>query len=350
MLGPVYFELVQAVHKARSFEEIVSLVGEKVPVIVGAEEAIVLEVTSKGLSAVHGAGRRADQLRSHIAFANDYSDAYPEALRDMWQGRGDLNFAVSDHLSVQEYQNLPYIRKIHGSDAPSDALYGMLLPCAFRFAYMSCSRSDGVFSPEQRERFDAVVMAIRGVMGRLASDGFQNQVRARAMATDSQLVLFVVRKDGEVIPLNHAAVRRSESWWPEDEAAFQLDPSKHEEIQKQMMESWDNPIDSHWFHVDLDLGGGMLPFELLPTCEGGGLLMLGNPTTGSELLDLLSNRQREIMHWIAEGKSSAEVGIILGISHRTVEKHLEAVFRRFGVENRIAAVRRYLEMTGKTLA
>lgn len=349
MLGPVYFELVQAVHKAKSFEEIVSLLGEKVPVIVDADEAIILEVTVDGLSAVHGSGRRAEQVRDHIAFANEHRAGYPEALREMWEGRGDLNFAISDHISVKDYQDLPYIKKIHGSDAPSDSLYGMLFPCASRFAYLSCSRSEGVFSPEQRERFDAVVMALRGVFGRLASDGFQNQVRARAMATDAQLVLFIVRKDGEVIPLNHAAVRRSESWWPEDEAAFQLDASKHEEIKKQMAESWDNPIHSHWSHVELDLGGGLLPFELLATCEGEGLLMLGNPSTGAELLDLLSNRQREIMHWIAEGKSSAEVGIILGISHRTVEKHLEAVFRRFGVENRIAAVRRYLEMTGKTL-
>jgi DNA-binding CsgD family transcriptional regulator len=50
------------------------------------------------------------------------------------------------------------------------------------------------------------------------------------------------------------------------------------------------------------------------------------------------------MDWIAEGKTSAEVGTILQISSRTVEKHLEAVFNRFGVDNRVAAVRMYLDL------
>ena len=59
---------------------------------------------------------------------------------------------------------------------------------------------------------------------------------------------------------------------------------------------------------------------------------------------LLTRRQREIMEWIAEGKTSAETAIILDISPRTVEKHLEAIFQRLGVENRITAVRRYLEL------
>ena len=59
---------------------------------------------------------------------------------------------------------------------------------------------------------------------------------------------------------------------------------------------------------------------------------------------VLTHQQKEIMEWIAEGKTSAEVAIILNISPRTVEKHLEAVFQRLGVENRIAAVRRYLDL------
>ncbi len=70
------------------------------------------------------------------------------------------------------------------------------------------------------------------------------------------------------------------------------------------------------------------------------------PSSEEALSALLTGRQREIMDWIAEGKTSSETAIILNISPRPVEKHLEAVFQRLGVENRIAAVRSFLELKG----
>lgn len=52
----------------------------------------------------------------------------------------------------------------------------------------------------------------------------------------------------------------------------------------------------------------------------------------------LSAREREIMHWVAEGKTNAEIGAILGISPRTVQTHLEHCFEKLGVVNRAQAV------------
>lgn len=52
----------------------------------------------------------------------------------------------------------------------------------------------------------------------------------------------------------------------------------------------------------------------------------------------LTNRQGEVARWLAMGKSNAEIALILGISARTVEKHLETIYRQLGVENRIAAM------------
>ena len=51
----------------------------------------------------------------------------------------------------------------------------------------------------------------------------------------------------------------------------------------------------------------------------------------------LSRREAEVLHWLAEGKSNSQIAAILGISHRTVDKHLEAVFRTLGVSNRTEA-------------
>ena len=41
--------------------------------------------------------------------------------------------------------------------------------------------------------------------------------------------------------------------------------------------------------------------------------------------------------WISRGKSNRDIGEILNISPRTVNKHLEQVFVKLGVENRAAA-------------
>ena len=41
--------------------------------------------------------------------------------------------------------------------------------------------------------------------------------------------------------------------------------------------------------------------------------------------------------WIAKGKSNKDIGDILGLSARTVNKHLEQIYVKLGVENRASA-------------
>lgn len=66
----------------------------------------------------------------------------------------------------------------------------------------------------------------------------------------------------------------------------------------------------------------------------------------SERLDLraaylaalpLTDREREILVLVAGGKINAEIGMILSISARTAQKHLEHIFQKLGVETRTAA-------------
>jgi DNA-binding NarL/FixJ family response regulator len=51
----------------------------------------------------------------------------------------------------------------------------------------------------------------------------------------------------------------------------------------------------------------------------------------------LTPRETEVLSWIAKGKTNRDVGEILGMSPRTVNKHLEHVFEKLGVETRAAA-------------
>lgn len=51
----------------------------------------------------------------------------------------------------------------------------------------------------------------------------------------------------------------------------------------------------------------------------------------------LTTREAEVLMWLARGKSNRDIGEILDVSPRTVNKHLEVVFRKLGVENRASA-------------
>lgn len=56
----------------------------------------------------------------------------------------------------------------------------------------------------------------------------------------------------------------------------------------------------------------------------------------SEVLDL-TTREAEVLTWIANGKSNRDIGAILDLSPRTINKHMERIHRKLGVENRTAA-------------
>jgi len=71
------------------------------------------------------------------------------------------------------------------------------------------------------------------------------------------------------------------------------------------------------------------------SAEGAGI----NPVRG----EALSSRQQEILKWIHQGKSNAEIGMILEISPLTVKNHVQKILQKLNVRNRAQAV-------GKALA
>jgi LuxR family quorum sensing-dependent transcriptional regulator len=56
----------------------------------------------------------------------------------------------------------------------------------------------------------------------------------------------------------------------------------------------------------------------------------------------LSAREREVLTWVAEGKSAWEIGEILKIAKRTVDEHSQTACRKLGAANRTHAVAKAL--------
>jgi DNA-binding NarL/FixJ family response regulator len=73
----------------------------------------------------------------------------------------------------------------------------------------------------------------------------------------------------------------------------------------------------------------------------GHFLVLRAEDPTSELKKLnslgLGSRATEVLYWLAKGKTNGEIAIILGARPRTIEKHVEGILSKLGVENRVAA-------------
>ncbi|WP_299967909.1 DNA-binding response regulator [uncultured Roseobacter sp.] len=51
----------------------------------------------------------------------------------------------------------------------------------------------------------------------------------------------------------------------------------------------------------------------------------------------LTPREAEVLYWLSMGKTNRDIAQILGLSSRTINKHLEQVFQKMGVDNRTSA-------------
>jgi len=71
----------------------------------------------------------------------------------------------------------------------------------------------------------------------------------------------------------------------------------------------------------------------VPTPPSGAAMALDASTH-----DALTPREREVLHWVAAGKTNGQIAEILDASPRTIGKHLENIYEKLGVETRTAAV------------
>jgi DNA-binding CsgD family transcriptional regulator len=69
-------------------------------------------------------------------------------------------------------------------------------------------------------------------------------------------------------------------------------------------------------------------------------VMSSNLSMSALRLPALSAREREILQWVAVGKSQQDIGDILSISHRTVEVHLRSARTKLGALSTAQAIGR----------
>lgn len=106
------------------------------------------------------------------------------------------------------------------------------------------------------------------------------------------------------------------------------------------------------------ISGGRLPSELdawletggeqSQTCRRGDRILTVTRRSNALVLKerreevRLTSRERDVLSWVARGKTNAEVAELLWLAPSTVGKHLENVYAKLGVSTRTAAVARFL--------
>lgn len=113
-----------------------------------------------------------------------------------------------------------------------------------------------------------------------------------------------------------------------------------------------NEIASPCLPLQLEGEGKRLVVRLIPDPLNEQYLLLLQEelpqSFSAELLTLLglTLREAEVLFWVAKDKSNREIALILGCSEKTVQKHLEHIYGKLGVQTRAAAVIRALEQLG----
>ena len=351
MFSQAYFDLALEIHRAHSFERLSELLTKDLPRVIGGDGGLLF-VTGDGheVEGVYGESAFAGEGKAKLEKINELFSCHPLASKVDFSNPGELGFSVRDFVTKEEYQNSKFLQAIHGARGMQDGLFGMLAHGYERSTLLIVGRAEGAFSPDERGIFDSILLAARSVATLIATENVRRRIRNFFVKNSpkSPQALFVVKGGGAVLPFNHDALRASEDWWGEDDAFFNLPEDAARELKKSLLDCWAGPLSTGFKSFEIDLGGGPMSFSCLPAWDGEAWLVLSladrEAAAEEALKALLTKRQREIMSWISEGKTSAEAAIILDISPRTVEKHLEAVFQRLGVENRIAAVRNYLDI------
>lgn len=60
----------------------------------------------------------------------------------------------------------------------------------------------------------------------------------------------------------------------------------------------------------------------------------------SEFIDVLTEREKEVMHLLSRGLTYQQISDELTISHETVKMHLKNIYRKLEVENKIQALQK----------
>ncbi len=153
---------------------------------------------------------------------------------------------------------------------------------------------------------------------------------------------------GRILDASPMALRLLHRFFPEHPSSSEMPAVLFAWFARSRNWGLERPAINRGQHFVLSRLGSRLTVHFVPDPDDGasGFLLLNSERLDVQATHLahlpLTEREREILALVAVGKTNGEIATILGISARTVQKHLEHVFQKLGVETRTAAAVRAL--------
>jgi DNA-binding CsgD family transcriptional regulator len=165
--------------------------------------------------------------------------------------------------------------------------------------------------------------------------------------------IVVLKIDGEIQAMSTLAKELLHAYFPSRTATVEELPDQlrrwvNRKIRTiERAQATDSSVLSHSYQVNH--GTQQLMIRLSPHPELDQFLLLLEEVRNREfsvdslLLLGLTKREAEVLFLVSKDKTPVEIGQILLMSDRTVKKHLEHIYRKFGVKTRLSAIIYVLE-------
>jgi DNA-binding CsgD family transcriptional regulator len=258
---------------------------------------------------------------------------------------------ISDCLAVRQFRSSPvyadYYRRI-------GIRHVMALPLridARNVISIVFNRSSSDFKNCERALLEGVRPALAALYRNLA-------VREAACICLAQITdlaacgswqMLRVTTAGRILDAPQSGLRLLEVFFPREKvaASSQLPGALKDWLLRSRVWGLDRLSAAAGGHFTMPRGGERLTAHFVAGLEDatGYLLIKSERTRASaeELAPLpLTSRERQVLAFVAAGKTNADIALLLSVSPRTVQKHLEHIFDKLGVETRTAAAMRAL--------
>lgn len=274
-------------------------------------------------------------FREHplVRFHSSHPGGPTQRISDCWEAKTFRNSAL----------HADYYRRIGIN-------YVMALPLRIDNAcvisiVLNRSRSD--FRDSERAVLDALRPPLAAIYRQVAAceDAGLMLGCIRQLAAEGGWQVMRIALDGRILDAPPAAFRLLERFFPEQFRALQtmLPASLFAWVAGRRNGAAGSLDSSKGQNFTLSRLGSKLVVHCVPDPDGFSasyLLMKGFriEVRATHLSRLpLTQREREILAFVAAGKTNGEIAVILAISARTVQKHLEHIFLKLGVGSRTSA-------------
>lgn len=272
-----------------------------------------------------------------------HADSHP-VLQHFEKTKDGSAVTMSDVVPQREFRNTALHNEFY-QPLQIPQIIGFAITSGSQHSITVARHKDGrAFSERTRAALNAIrPHVLQGFQNARAVTQLQEELAAldQVMEAGHQAVLSVTGEGRIRFSTPHTQQLLSQYGLKTRRGSDRLPPSIQAWLREQI-ESLASSDDVAPHLAPLSIAGtaGTLQIRLLPQDMHYLLMLQDDKAAGPpDLAHLcLSPRETEILRWVVQGKTNPEIGLILGISTRTVQKHLEHIYSRLGVENRHAAI------------